>query len=143
MKTIRDTKLFKDLIETDYPWRTLFLPEDQGEFRNSEIPNLLGGIDHIEYKKKGVYFHDIGCNNRDNSFVIRPELEQQGLEYAITYKQEGTEKPYFLYDSEKEVAEAFYKKVRGTAVLDMIIVDNNGQEYEAGCDGSYFLNKIP
>ncbi len=75
MKTIRDTKLFNeisDLTETEeQAWNVLF---DDYNPKNIEIPWLCGGIDHIDRKEKGIYFHDRGCNGKDNSFVIRPEL---------------------------------------------------------------------
>lgn len=76
MKTIRNTKLFNeisDLTETDgSAWGTLF--DEDSNLKDYEIPTLSGGLDHVGRKRKGVYFHDIGCNGRDNSFVIRPEI---------------------------------------------------------------------
>ena len=75
MKTIRDTKLF-DKIKGDNndAWDALFV-DDQGSLENDEIPTFFGGLDHIDTKKRGVYYYDIGCNGNDNSFVVRPELK--------------------------------------------------------------------
>jgi len=80
MKTIRNTKLFNDLKENP-TWDTLFnfreVPGYPGSkeptIKDCEIPILSGGLDHIDVKEKGIYFHDIGSNDRDNSFVIRKE----------------------------------------------------------------------
>ena len=80
MITIRNTKLFNELKENP-TWDTLFnFHEVSGypgskepEIKDREIPTLAGGLDHIDMKPSGVYFHDIGYNNRDNSFVIRKE----------------------------------------------------------------------
>ena len=70
MKAIRNTKLFNNLKK--HPeWDTLFLDDN---LKDSEIPILAGGLDHIDIRPDGIYFHDIGSNNRDNSFVIRREL---------------------------------------------------------------------
>ena len=70
MKTIRNTKLFNELKKSPQ-WETLFI---EYEIKNQGIPVFFGGLDHIDVKPKGIYFHDIGCNGKDNSFVIRPEL---------------------------------------------------------------------
>ena len=75
MITIRNTKLFRELQEKP-EWETLFRYPVDGitpEMKDYEIPNLAGGLDYIEVKSGGIYFHDIGCNNRNNSFVIRME----------------------------------------------------------------------
>ena len=72
MITIRNTNLFNEL-KANPKWDTLFNFQEP-ELKDSEIPTLTGGLDHIDVKAKGIYFHDIGCNNRDHSFVIRPEL---------------------------------------------------------------------
>jgi len=75
MKTIRDTELFNeisDLTETDdQAWSALFEYDNP---KNIETPFLCGGLDHVDRKEKGIYFHDRGCNGKDHSFVIRPEL---------------------------------------------------------------------
>jgi hypothetical protein len=79
MKTIRNTKLFneiKDLTGTDTEvWETLF--DEDFCLKDNFIPTLHGGLDHVDRKKTGIYFHDIGCNGKDNSFVIRPEKENK------------------------------------------------------------------
>ena len=75
MKTIRNTEVFNDLIkeskksDPDY-WEVLF---DENGHRLHTY-RLAGGLDHVEVKPKGVYFYDRCMNDRDNSFVIRPEL---------------------------------------------------------------------
>ena len=78
MKTIRNTELFNeinDLTETeDQAWDTLFTDSKDPELKDNRIPTLTGGLDHIDRKEKGIYFHDIGVNLKDNSFVIRPEI---------------------------------------------------------------------
>jgi len=81
MITIRNTKLFNELKKKP-EWETLFSYREvpgyplsrEPKIKDNEIPWLAGGLDHIDVKKRGVYFHDIGSGNRDNSFVIRPEL---------------------------------------------------------------------
>ncbi len=67
MKTIYDNRLYADL-EKNPDWKTLF----DADFypKNPNIPVLAGGLDHISKTKKYFYFHDIGCNGRDNSFRI-------------------------------------------------------------------------
>ena len=68
MKKIRDPKLFKELSKSEDLWKCLF--DSDGRLKNNEIPYLKGGLDHIETKKKGYYFHDIGSNGKTNSFAI-------------------------------------------------------------------------
>jgi len=79
MKEIRNTKLFKELKKQP-EWKTLFKGARYPELKDMDIPTLAGGLDHIDIKPKGIYFHDIGCSRGgqmiDNSFVIRPELEK-------------------------------------------------------------------
>ena len=70
MITIRNTELFLELKRMP-EWETLF---DDTDSRVWEIPFFRGGLDHISVRDKGVYFYDIACNGRDNSFVVRPEL---------------------------------------------------------------------
>jgi hypothetical protein len=76
MKIIRNTELFNeisDLTETDdQAWSALF--DEDFNLKDTDIPTLCGCLDHIDRKEKGVYFHDIGCNGKDNSFVIRPSI---------------------------------------------------------------------
>lgn len=72
MKEIRNTKLFLELQENP-TWDTLWdvtYPE-YPELKDRRIPEFFGGLDHIDVKPKGVYFYDVGCNGKDNSFVIR------------------------------------------------------------------------
>jgi hypothetical protein len=92
MKTIRNTELFKILKKTwttyegkmpskkywtagetemDILWNALHEPGQDHILIDPETPHLIGGLDHCEITKKGFYFHDIGCNDKDNSFVIR------------------------------------------------------------------------
>ena len=76
MKTIRNTKLFNEISDLteidDQAWSALF--SDDYEKKDMDIPTLAGGLDHVDRKKNGIYFHDIGCNGKDNSFVIRPKI---------------------------------------------------------------------
>lgn len=37
-----------------------------------DIPKMLGGVDHVEIKPNGIYIADIGCNGKNNSFIIVP-----------------------------------------------------------------------
>ena len=67
MKTIYDHQLYAEL-KKDLSWETLF--DDDYCLKNSNIPILSGGLDHISKTKKYFVFHDIGCNGRDNSFRI-------------------------------------------------------------------------
>lgn len=71
MITVRNTQLFNELKKSP-KWNTLF---DGTNLKAGGIPVLAGGLDHIEIKQKGIYFHDIGRNGHDNSFVIRSEVE--------------------------------------------------------------------
>ncbi len=70
MKTIYDNELYAEL-KKDLSWETLF--DDDYCLKNSNIPVLSGGLDHISKTKKFFVFHDIGCNGRDNSFRIGRE----------------------------------------------------------------------
>ncbi len=84
MIVIRNTKLFQELKEVAREggdlWKALWR-EGKGcpELKDPRIPFLAGGLDHIDIKPRGIYFHDIGVSVggtiRDNSFVIRPEKE--------------------------------------------------------------------
>jgi hypothetical protein len=67
MKTLKDHKLFQELVENPC-WETLF----DADFypKNPNIPVLFGGLDHISKTKKYFTFNDIGCNGMDNSFRI-------------------------------------------------------------------------
>lgn len=84
MITIRDTNLFNVLIEESKKengdiWSAQFvIPENEAPYmRNGNIPFFFGGLDHIDVKAKGVYFHDRGCNGKDNTYVIRPEITKE------------------------------------------------------------------
>lgn len=84
MKTIRNTKLFLELQEKP-DWKTLWSYNGTTPIlKDDNIPYLLGGIDHIEVKPRGVYFYDRGNNNVSNNFVIRPELIKK---HRITPKE--------------------------------------------------------
>ncbi len=75
MKVIIDRELYSELIKEQSEqstWNALF--NEYSDLKNCEIPILSGGLDHIEKNEYGVYFRDIGCNRRDNSFVIRPSI---------------------------------------------------------------------
>jgi len=78
MIVIRNTKLFRELKKNP-EWKTLFKGVQYPEPKDMDIPTFAGGLDHIDVKPKGIYFHDIGCSRGgriiDNSFVIRPELK--------------------------------------------------------------------
>ena len=84
MITIRNTKLFNELRKKP-EWDTLFTYNEvpgypgsqEPNIKDDEIPIFAGGLDHIDVKPKGIYFHDIGCNDRNNSFVVRPELKNE------------------------------------------------------------------
>ena len=73
MIEIRNTILFQKIMDSEDMWNALF-KDDQGTIEDSRIPVFFGGLDHIDVKAKGIYYHDIGCNGKDNSFVIRKEL---------------------------------------------------------------------
>lgn len=73
MIEIRNTKLFQKIMDSEDRWNVLF-KDDVGTLEDMRIPVFFGGLDHIDVKKNGIYFHDIGCNGKDNSFVIRKEI---------------------------------------------------------------------
>lgn len=72
MKIIKNTKLFKELRKSP-EWAVLFR-DDKGTLKDSRIPVLAGGLDHIKSDEKGVCFYDIGTSQSgqiyDNSFGI-------------------------------------------------------------------------
>ncbi|MBA7532238.1 hypothetical protein ES705_24464 [subsurface metagenome] len=72
MKIIKNTKLFKELKKSP-EWAVLF-KDNKGTLKDSKIPVLAGGLDHIKSDEKGVYFYDIGTRRGgqiyDNSFGI-------------------------------------------------------------------------
>ena len=80
MITIINNKLFNELKQCP-EWKTLF--NEKNFEPKITFPELAGGLDHIEVKKRGIYFHDIGSsvngNLIDNSFVIRPEKKEVRL----------------------------------------------------------------
>ena len=69
MKTIK-TDWFDDIKNANDPWGVI---SDINE-KSDIFPELIGGLDHIDIKPRGIYIHDIGCNGQDHSFVIRPIL---------------------------------------------------------------------
>lgn len=71
MKTIYNNKLYNEL-KKDLSWENLFA-DNEGTLKDSRIPVLAGGLDHISKTKKFFVFHDIGCNGKDNSFRIGME----------------------------------------------------------------------
>ena len=73
MQTIRNSKLFEKIMNSEDMWNALF-KDNMGTIEDSRIPMFFGGLDHIDVKTNGIYFHDIGCNGKDNSFVIRKEM---------------------------------------------------------------------
>lgn len=72
MKTIRNSELFEKIANAEDVWNALF-KDDEGTLEDDDIPVFFGGLDHIDVKPKGVYFHDMGSNEKDNSFVVRRE----------------------------------------------------------------------
>ena len=72
MEIIKNTKLFKELRKSP-EWAVLF-KDDKGTLKDSRIPVLAGGLDHIESNERGVYFFDVGTSQSghiyDNSFGI-------------------------------------------------------------------------
>ena len=73
MIEIRNTKLFEKIMASKDMWNALF-KDNVGTLEDQRIPVFSGGLDHIDIKRNGIYFHDIVCNGKDNSFVIRKEL---------------------------------------------------------------------
>lgn len=73
MIEIRNTNLFEKIMNSTDMWNALF-KDDAGTIEDFRIPVFFGGLDHIDIKKNGIYFHDIGSNDKDNSFVIRKEV---------------------------------------------------------------------
>ena len=75
MKIIQNTELFKKLEKTHdndgYLWTALF--KDEETIEDERIPIFFGGLDYITTTKTKFEFHDIGCNGKDNSFVIVAE----------------------------------------------------------------------
>jgi len=73
VKIIKNTKLFKEL-KKNLEWAVLF-KDDKGTLKDSGIPVLAGGLDHIESNESGVYFFDSGVSRSghvvDNSFGIK------------------------------------------------------------------------
>lgn len=64
------------------------------------------------------------------------------MKYAITYKQEGVEKPNFEFSSPSEASKAFFMRhVGNTSQLDMCIVDKNGKVWCWGMDDPYQYEK--
>ncbi len=57
MEIIKNTKLFKEL-KKNLEWAVLF-KDDKGTLKDSGIPVLSGGLDHIESNESGVYFFNI------------------------------------------------------------------------------------
>ena len=79
MKVIRDTKLFEALkkepsLETIRRAWMRAGDMSPGPEAYYDFSYFAGGLDHIDVKPKGIYFYDIGCNDKDCSFVVRPEL---------------------------------------------------------------------
>ena len=72
MKTIR-TDWFDYIKGADDPWGAISYINDT-DICGYIFPILVGGLDHIDIKPRGIYIHDIGCNGQDHSFVIRPIL---------------------------------------------------------------------
>lgn len=74
MRTIRDSVLFDYLTrvydENGDLWKALF---------DDTTPKIeferWTQLDHIEVKKGGFYFIDVGTNDKDGSFVIRPCID--------------------------------------------------------------------
>lgn len=75
MIVVKNTKLFQDLKKNPQ-WDTLF-SDDKGTLKDSQIPILYGGLDHIEVTKNRICFYDIGTSINekicDNSFVVKKQ----------------------------------------------------------------------
>ena len=124
MKTIRDTKLFRELQEKP-EWKTLFTEEKYPELKNPEIPTLAGGLDHIDVKPGGFYFYDIGSSRGgklvDNSFVIRKETKKD-----IFAKNEG--KIFFIgLIGEKELEPLDYYYICRIKKGKVVIISESNQ----------------
>lgn len=74
MKTIRNTKLFNELVDKPEAITLYDIIGSRWVKKDCGIPILLGGLDHIEITRHGIYFFDRGRNNKYNDFVIRAEL---------------------------------------------------------------------
>lgn len=83
MKIIKNTKLFNrlqavsKLVENNDDWEKIVwlgLFNNQCRLIDEDIPVLVGGFDHITETDNQFVFHDIGCNEKDNSFIIRRNL---------------------------------------------------------------------
>jgi hypothetical protein len=80
MKTlVKDQKLFNELKNAEQTseklWNTLF--DNNFNLKNSQIPILNGGLDHVEIKNTSYTFHDVGVSRGgktlDNTFKIMGE----------------------------------------------------------------------
>ena len=81
MVIIRNTNLFKELQKESKRgsneskiWQCLF-HGNGSTIKDEKIPEFFGVLDHIEVTRYSVYFYDVGCSGKTNSFVIRKELK--------------------------------------------------------------------
>lgn len=126
MKIIKDTKLFhrlKCIHELDKSgdisrvlWKALFNP--LGDILNDEIPVFYGGLDHIDVMSNQIVFHDIGVNDRNNSFIIRKDSKNDGNllndnvpdciycfnEYGSVLLSDGYDIQLMLYPEETKIS---------------------------------------
>jgi hypothetical protein len=102
MRTIRNTALFEHLQQIRDKkgdlWKALF--EDTTPKIEFEKWTQL---DHIDVKNGGFYFIDVGTNDRDGSFVIRPTLyEQWTIEDETKLKELRRRKARFIRDKHRK-----------------------------------------
>ena len=75
MKVIKNTQLFtalKDAYNKDGNWWNIIAT--QTIMSRGAIPFLTGGLDHVELKSNSFFVYDKGVNERNNSFVVKPEI---------------------------------------------------------------------
>ena len=80
MKIINNTALFNrlqtisKLVKDSNGWEKevwLGLFDNQCRLIDEDVPVFVGGLDNIEETRNQFIFHDIGCNGKDNSFIVR------------------------------------------------------------------------
>jgi len=83
------------------------------------------------------YIESVFENSSDSDIESLMELK-----YAYSYRQEGIEKPKYIYTAD-EVAKKSISHQYGVDSLDMCIQREDGMFFDAGYDGHYFLNSTP
>jgi cytochrome b involved in lipid metabolism len=61
-------KTFESIKSAENTWQAIC--EHEYDF-TPYMPALAGGLDHINISKRQITVHDIGCNGRDCSFIVR------------------------------------------------------------------------